>query len=36
MADWSADQLKAIAGNDDLFVSPFREDGIMYGTLLRA
>jgi hypothetical protein len=32
MADWSADQLKAIAENDDLFVSPFREDGVTYGT----
>ena len=32
MADWSADQLKAIADNDDLFVSPFREDGVTYGT----
>jgi hypothetical protein len=32
MADWSADQLQAIAENDDLFVSPLREDGITYGT----
>ncbi len=32
MADWSADQLKAIAENDDLFVSPFRKDGMTYGT----
>ena len=32
MADWSADQLKAIAENVDLFVSPFREDGMTYGT----
>jgi len=32
MADWSADQLKAIAENDDLFVSPLREDGVTYGT----
>jgi hypothetical protein len=32
MTDWSADQLKAIAENDDLFVSPFREDGVTYGT----
>lgn len=32
MADWSADQLKTIAENDDLFVSPYREDGTTYGT----
>jgi hypothetical protein len=32
MADWSADQLKAIAENEDLFVSPLREDGMTYGT----
>jgi Uncharacterized protein conserved in bacteria (DUF2255) len=32
MADWPADQLKAIAENDDLFVSPFREDGVTHGT----
>lgn len=32
MAAWSADQLKAIAENADLFVSPFREDGTTYGT----
>ena len=32
MADWSADQLKVIAENHDLYVSPFREDGITYGT----
>jgi len=32
MAAWSADQLKAIAENDDLYVSPFREDGMTYGT----
>lgn len=32
MANWSAEQLKAIAENQDLFVSPFREDGITYGT----
>jgi hypothetical protein len=32
MADWSADRLKAIAENDDLFVSPLREDSMTYGT----
>ena len=32
MAAWSADHLKAITENDDLFVSPFREDGTTYGT----
>lgn len=32
MAEWSADQLTAIADNADLFVSPLREDGTTYGT----
>jgi hypothetical protein len=32
MADWSAEQLATIEQNDDLFVSPFREDGTTYGT----
>ena len=32
MAEWSAVQLTAIAENSDLFVSPFREDGTIYGT----
>ena len=32
MATWSSDQLTAITENADLFVSPFREDGITYGT----
>ncbi len=32
MSAWSADDLRAIAENDDLFVSPFREDGTTYGT----
>jgi hypothetical protein len=27
MNSWSQAQLRAIADNDDLFVSPFREDG---------
>lgn len=31
MAEWSAVQLTAIAENSDLFVSPFREDGTIYG-----
>lgn len=32
MAEWSADQLTKIEENDDLFVSPFRDDGTTYGT----
>jgi hypothetical protein len=32
MEEWSADQLKTIAENENLFVSPFREDGTTYGT----
>ena len=32
MSAWSTDQLREIAENDDLFVSPFREDGTTYGT----
>jgi hypothetical protein len=32
MATWSSEQLTAITENADLFVSPFREDGITYGT----
>jgi hypothetical protein len=32
MGTWTAGQLKAITDNDDLFVSPFREDGTTYGT----
>lgn len=32
MANWSADQLKAITENQDLYVCPFREDGTTYGT----
>jgi hypothetical protein len=32
MANWSADQLKAITENQDLYVSPFGEDGTTYGT----
>jgi hypothetical protein len=32
MADWSPEQLTAITNTDDLYVSPFREDGATYGT----
>jgi len=30
--NWSSDELREIADNNDLFVSPFREDGTTYGT----
>ena len=29
---WTAEQLKTIAETEDLFVSPFREDGTTHGT----
>ena len=32
MSSWSEADLRAIGENDDLFVSPFREDGTTYGT----
>jgi len=32
MAGWSKNELGAIAKADDLHVSPFREDGVTYGT----
>jgi hypothetical protein len=32
MSTWSKDELRKIAENDDLHVSPFREDGVTYGT----
>jgi hypothetical protein len=32
MTSWSKTELRAIEDNDDLFVSPFREDGTTYGT----
>lgn len=32
MADWDKDELQRIAGADDLHISPFREDGMTYGT----
>lgn len=32
MGTWSKDELQQIAKNDDLHISPFREDGVTYGT----
>src|SRR5438105_15617189 len=32
MATWSKDELRKIAEADDLHISPFREDGLTYGT----
>ena len=32
MTSWSKAELRAIEDNEDLFVSPFREDGTTYGT----
>jgi hypothetical protein len=32
MAAWSKDELRKIAGADDLHIAPFREDGKTYGT----
>ncbi len=32
MAGWSEEELSKIAQADDLHISPFREDGITYGT----
>jgi hypothetical protein len=32
MRSWSKDELRKIAEADDLHVSPFREDGVTYGT----
>ena len=29
---WSTDELRTIAAADDLHISPFREDGVTYGT----
>jgi hypothetical protein len=29
---WSKDELSEIAEADDLHISPFREDGVTYGT----
>jgi hypothetical protein len=32
MISWSKDELRKIAEADDLHISPFREDGVTYGT----
>jgi Uncharacterized protein conserved in bacteria (DUF2255) len=32
MAGWSKNELRKIAGADDLHISPFRDDGVTYGT----
>jgi hypothetical protein len=32
MSTWSEDELRRIAKADDLHISPFREDGVTYGT----
>jgi hypothetical protein len=32
MATWLKDELRRIAAADDLPISPFREDGLTYGT----
>ena len=32
MPAWSADELRQIAAKDDLHISPFRDDGVTYGT----
>ena len=32
MSEWSKDELRRVASADDLHVSPFREDGVTYGT----
>jgi hypothetical protein len=32
MRAWTNDELKRIASMDDLHISPFREDGLTYGT----
>ncbi len=32
MTRWSKDELRKIAEADDLHISPFREDGVSYGT----
>ena len=32
MSAWTDDELKRIASTDDLHISPFREDGVTYGT----
>jgi hypothetical protein len=32
MSAWSKEELQRIAGTDDLHISPFRKDGVTYGT----
>lgn len=32
MSTWSQEELSKVAGADDLHISPFREDGVTYGT----
>ncbi len=32
MSMWTKDDLRKIASTDDLHISPFREDGVTYGT----
>jgi hypothetical protein len=32
MTQWSKDELRKIADSDDLHISPFRDDGMTYGT----
>jgi hypothetical protein len=32
MSSWPKDELRKIAQTDDLHISPFREDGVTYGT----
>jgi hypothetical protein len=32
MGSWSKDELRSVAEADDLHISPFREDGVTYGT----
>jgi hypothetical protein len=32
MTTWPKDELRKMAGADDLHISPFREDGVTYGT----
>ncbi|OZB92305.1 DUF2255 family protein [Paenibacillus sp. XY044] len=32
MGTWTKEELNWIAGSDDLHISPFREDGVTYGT----
>lgn len=32
VVDWPANELQKIATADDLYISPFREDGVTYGT----